>query len=283
MTMSKPVQIDIEEIFKKKSGGLHHVFPGFFYRYLKGIIHEDEINAFLKNNYHKNGVDFLDESLKTFGGSEKIIGTEHLPENSNVIFAANHPLGSIDGLSLIRAVHHRYGRVKVLVNDILLTVEPLQEFFIGFNKHGRTKREIIKELNSVLKSDAPLIYFPSGLVSRKIDGEVQDTEWKKTFITNASKYKRDIIPTHISGELSSFFYNIYKFRQIFHIRTNIEMLYLPHEMFKLKQKELHITFGQPISNEMFSDNRMHSHQAAQIREHIYKLADCPGLEFEPEI
>ncbi len=56
---NKPIQIDIDKVVKSRvrnGKGL----PGFIVRYLKRIIHQDEMNAFLKDNYMKRGIDFAE-------------------------------------------------------------------------------------------------------------------------------------------------------------------------------------------------------------------------------
>ena len=42
--------------------------------------------------------------------------------------------------------------------------------------------------------------FPAGLVSRKQKNQVQDLEWRKTFISRAKKHETTIYPVFIEGE-----------------------------------------------------------------------------------
>jgi putative hemolysin len=274
------IQIDVKQLFKEKNPKLYRFLPGFFFRYLRKIVHEKQLNYILKTHGHKNGIDFLNSTLDYFDASAETIEQKHLPKHTKIIIAANHPLGSIDGMLLIKKVFDHYGKAKALVNDMLMTLEPLQEFFIGFNKHGSTARQTIKELNTLLEKDCPIIYFPSGMVSRRYNGVIKDPEWKKTFVNNAVQYEREVVPIHISGHLSESFYRKASIRRFFGIGMNIEMLYLPDELFKLEKPCLKLTVGKPIPYEQFDKSKTAPQWAEEVRKHVYTLAKNPNAEFK---
>lgn len=93
-----------------------------------------------------------------------------------------------------------------MVNDLLMAVEPLSEVFLPVNKHGRQSRTSTAQIDSTFASDAPIIIFPAGLVSRKQkDGSIADLRWRKMFINKAVSTGRDIIPIYFNGQNSSFF------------------------------------------------------------------------------
>lgn len=107
-----------------------------------------------------------------------------------------------------------------------------------------------------------------------------DLEWKKTFVTKARHYKRDIIPTHIIGKNSNFFYNLSNFRKRLGIKFNIEMLYLPDELFNQYNKPLDITFGKPIPWQELDKRHTDSEWATLIKNYSYRLANEPNLVFD---
>ena len=51
--------IDIERILKEKLGAKYKYVPVFLVSYLKRIVHQDELNVFLRESKDKVGVDFL--------------------------------------------------------------------------------------------------------------------------------------------------------------------------------------------------------------------------------
>lgn len=60
---------------------------------------------------------------------------------------------------------------------------------------------------------------------------MSDLPWRSNFVKRAAASGRRIVPVFVEGELSDFFYRLSNFRRKIGIRFNIEMLYLPDEMF----------------------------------------------------
>ena len=116
-----------------------------------------------------------------------------------------------------------------------------------------------------------MIIFPAGLVSRKQKGVIRDLEWKKTFITKAIKHQRDIIPVHISGRNSNFFYNLANIRKFLRLKSNIEMLYLPSELYKHRGNKFTVTIGEPIPYTSLDSSKTHAEWAERIKEVVYSL------------
>jgi putative hemolysin len=148
----------------------------------------------------------------------------------------------------------------------------LQSLFIPINKHGKQGAEAASRLHEAFLSDIQIITFPSGLVSRYIRGQVMDLEWKKNFISKAVRYKRDIIPVHITGRNSDFFYRLYKIRKFLGIKANLEMFYLVDETYKHRNDHLTITFGRPISYLTFDSSKTPIQWAKWVKEQVYALA-----------
>jgi putative hemolysin len=198
------------------------------------------------------------------------VGLENIPKTEKCIIASNHPLGGLDGMALMLAVSHVRGDIVFPVNDILMNVKNLESLFIPINKHG-SNAENIKIINDTFASDKVVCYFPAGLVSRKTGGEVRDMEWKSTFITKAKRFERDIIPTHISGRNTNFFYNLANLRKKLGIKANLEMLYLVDEFHKQKNQTLVITFGTPIPYETFDKRYTPVQWAALVKLYVYRM------------
>ncbi|HHG85696.1 MAG TPA: hypothetical protein ENJ82_13190 [Bacteroidetes bacterium] len=159
-----------------------------------------------------------------------------------------------------------------------MNVKNLEPLFIPINKHG-SNTENIQVINDTFASDKIVCYFPAGLVSRKKRGIIKDLEWHPTFITKAKRFKRNIVPTFISGRNTNFFYNLANLRKLLHIKSNIEMLYLVDEFHKQKNKTITITFGKPVSYEIFDSRHTKQEWAALMRDFVYTLKDNPEAEF----
>ena len=104
-------------------------------------------------------------------------------------------------------------------------------------------------------------------------------EWQKSIITKARQSKRDIIPIHVSGRNSNFFYNLSNIRKFLRIKTNLEMFFLPNESFKHHDKSFRITFGKPIPYKTFDKRFTPIEWAQHVKDHVYRIADDPQGKF----
>jgi len=266
-------KFDIKKVFFEKSPRVAGLMPGFIYAYLKRILHQDFINDYLERHGDKMGLDFMEAAYQEFNVDMKIRGEENLPESGRFLFVANHPLGGFDGNMLIYIMRKHYPRVVFLVNDILMKLKNMDEFFIPINKHGGQTRESVKQLDDAYRSDIQIITFPSGMVSRKIKGKIQDLVWQKNFIIKAKQYQRDVIPIHVSGRNSNFFYRLANVRKFLGIKWNLEMLYLIDETYKHQNKTFSFSIGKPIPYSDFDNRHTPIDWAAKVREVVYSLPE----------
>lgn len=276
---AKDFKIDIEKVIEEKNASLKKALPGFVINYIKKISHQDEVNHFINTYYDKEGVDFIKVLLSEMNTTVNTINLEsNIPKSDRVIVTSNHPLGGLDGLALMMAVGRVRTDIQFPVNDILTHIPNLQVLFIPVNKHG-SNSDNIRLFNQTFEADNIICYFPAGLVSRKQKGKIMDLEWKKTIISKAIRYKRDIIPTYIDGNNSNFFYNLARYRKKLGIKANIEMFYLANEFFKQRNKTLTITFGKRIPYTIFDKRYRNNKWAEILKQHVYKLKDNPEAEF----
>lgn len=274
MKMAKEgiTQIDIQQILRQKAPSVARKIPGFIVNYLTRTIHQDELNDILTRYHDKQGTDFMQALLGYFDLTLELIHEQNLPAGGRYIFASNHPLGGLDGICLSAVLGKRYdGKIKYLVNDLLLYLTNLQSIFVPINKHGAQAKENARLIEEAYASDHQVITFPAGLCSRKINGTITDPEWKKSFIQKAVEYERDVVPIYFEGKNSNFFYRLANIRKKLGIRMNYEMIYLPDEMFRLKHQTFRIHFGKPIPWQTFQSDKKPAEWAAWVKEIVYKL------------
>ncbi|MEA3318123.1 MAG: 1-acyl-sn-glycerol-3-phosphate acyltransferase [Bacteroidota bacterium] len=272
-------KIDIKQVFKNKNPKVAKLIPGFIYNYLKRIIHEKELNAAIESFGDKRGLDFVKAGIDYFNMEIIVKGKENIPNNGRFLFSANHPLGGLDGIVFTYIVGQNFPDVKFFVNDLLMAVKNMSNEFIPINKHGKQTTEYVKKINETYQSDSQILNFPAGLCSRKQNGKILDLEWKKSFIAKAIKHKRDIVPIHINGQNSSFFYNLSNFRTFLGIKTNFEMFYLVDEMFKQKNKKIIFTIGKPISYKKFDKTKKNIEWASEVKNYVYFLEKNNQIDF----
>ncbi len=263
--------IDIKSVFYNKNPKLARLIPGFIYRYLKRILHQKDINQFLKECGERYNLEFVEASIKEFNVTIRVEGRENISNEGKYIFASNHPLGGFDGIILMKIISEHYKDFKFLVNDILMNLANIRDFLIPVNKHGKQGTEVAKLIDETFRSKNQIVTYPAGLVSRKIKGQIIDLPWHKNFIIKAIKYQRNIVPVHISGRTTDFFYRLAKIRMLLGIKTNIEMLYLIDETWKHRNKEFVVKFGKPIDWQTFDKSRKPVDWAKWIKEQVYAL------------
>lgn len=270
----EPLKLDIDRILQERAGRYRKFIPKPLVSWLKRTICQDDLNEMLAVNHGKRDGAFCRGVIDHLNVTVEVKGESNLPpiDQRRVLFVSNHPLGGLDGMALIDFVESRYGGpVGFIVNDLLMAIEPLSDTFIPVNKHGAQSRRSLKAVDEAFAGNDPLLIFPAGLCSRTgRDGVVRDLEWQKMFVKKAVEYQRDIIPLFFNGENSPFFYKFAKRRKRLGIKFNIEMIYLPREVFRSRGKHFDILIGKPISWRSL-DAKNASDEAERIKQTVYSL------------
>jgi len=273
------LQFDIRAILKRKAPNAR--VPEFVIRYLERITHIKRMNAFLRKYPDLKGYDFIrlviSEELEC---SASIEGVENIPTDGKpVIFASNHPLGGLDGMIIAQMIHESRQQsansrpLKVIVNELLMFMEPIASLWAPVNKVGRLSKEQAAEQQRMWESETDVLTFPAGACSRlqRIDGkwQIQDLEWQKNFVQRAKEYRRNIVPIYFEGHNSRFFYALAFIRKLLHIQLNIEMLYLVDEMYGAHGKHFRVHVLPPIPYSTFDTTKTPKQWAQYVKSIVY--------------
>ncbi len=270
---SQPLRIDVDSVIRQRLPRHYKYIPRFVIRWVERIIKQDGLNKILTDMSVAKGVEAADIALADLNVAYNSIGEDNIPGEGRYIFASNHPLGGLDGMALISLIGHHYGgdNIKFIVNDLLMAVKPLDNVFMPVNKHGRQSRQSVQEIEAEYQGDKQMITFPAGLCSRRLKGgTVGDLKWQKFVVSQAISSQRDIIPVYFDGHNSKFFYRFAKFREWLGIKFNIEMIFLPREMFKCSGQKFDVYFGKPIKWQDL-DAKNARGEAQRIRDLVYTL------------
>jgi len=268
------MQFDIPAILRQKAPNAH--VPAFLVRYLERITHVKQMNALLRKYPDLRGYEFIDRVIsEELGCSASIEGTEHIPTDGKpVIFISNHPLGGLDGMIIARLIHRTRQRpLKVIVNELLMYIEPIADLWAPVSKTGKLSKEQAAEQQRMWESETDVLTFPAGSCSRlqRIDGKwkIEDLEWQKNFVQRAREYQRDIVPIYFEGRNSRFFYALAYMRKLLHIKLNIEMLYLVDEMYGAYGKHFKVHVLPPIPYTTFDNTRTPKQWAQYVKSIVY--------------
>lgn len=266
--------LDLNEILGPKMSAK---LPGFVKRFLARRLHIKQINDCIMKAEHYAGAGFFDEALDYIGITYKVRGEENLDLSKKYLFACNHPLGGPEALIIGSIFRKIYGDgFMVPSNQILYNMKPLQEFFVPVSVGGRQGRGIAEKIAGMFESDRQVLVFPAGLCAKSIKGVVTEMPWKKMFITQSRKYERDVVPVHISGHNSKWYFFLSWLSRTLKLKFNIGMLYLVDELFGQKGNEFVITFGKPVPYESFDSSKTDLQWADEVKNIVKNLASDNG-------
>ncbi|MDE6854734.1 MAG: 1-acyl-sn-glycerol-3-phosphate acyltransferase [Muribaculaceae bacterium] len=281
MISDRPIKIDVAEVIRRRLGKRSRYIPDFVVRGVEKLICQDELNGLLQNNFPKRGPEFCRGVLDDLDVHLQVRGDEHMPRSPRCIVVSNHPLGGLDGISMIAWLSAHYGDCPVhfVVNDLLMAVEPLKECFIPVNKHGAQSRSSGATLDAVLAGDDPVVIYPAGLVSRlHADRSISDLPWRKTVICKAIESRRDIVPVYFDGCNSRSFYELARWRKRLGLKFNYEMMLLPRELVRARSKTFTLTCGRAIPWQSLKGGAEAASEAADLRRIVYSLSDNQSQE-----
>jgi putative hemolysin len=263
--------LDIEAVITEKFPDLPKKKTGkLAIKLIKALTHEQEINEFINSHQHLKGFAFLNEVLNYFNFSYNINSEalNRIPAQGRVIMVANHPIGSLDGLALLKMVRSVRADVKIVASDLLNNIQPLQSLFLGVDnlKEKASHKTQFKNILKALDNEEAVIIFPAGEVSRIRPNGVRDGKWKAGFLKLAEKSKAPIQPIYIDARNSSLFYalsTLYK---------PLGTMMLVQEMFNKKHQEIQFFVGKQIPHKQLAEFDMPPKQLAnRFRKHLYKL------------
>ena len=270
-----PFQIDIDEILRSKAGPKAKRIPRFIVAWLKRRLHQDQVNDCLRIIGDKEGVPWLKGCLDFLDTKLEVKGLENLPSDADgrrYTFVSNHPLGGQDGVALGYVLGTHYdGRIKYLVNDLLMFLPGLAPLCIPINKTGKQSRQFPAMVEAGFSGDDHILMFPAGLCSRRRHGVIRDLPWNKTFITKSVQHQRDVVPIYFSGRNSNKFYTIANICKMLGLKFNLAMLYLVDELFKNQHKTFEVHIGRPIPWQTFDRSRTATQWAAYVQDIVYQL------------
>jgi putative hemolysin len=264
-------EVDLERIIREKMGPKSRFIPRFIINLLKRIIRQEFINVYLRRGYV--GVDFCKHGVEYLGATVVVEGRENLPTDGRFYtFVSNHPLGAVDGVTLGWIIGEQYdGKIKYLVNDLLMNLQGLAPLCVPINKLGRQARNFPAMVESAFSGENHVVMFPAGLCSRKMDdGQIRDIPWSKTFITKSVHYQRDVVPIHFEGQLSDRFYRLARFCQKWHL-PNFAQVLLPDEMTRCNGKTYTVKIGKPIPWQTFDKTHTPLQWAQWVQNKVYEL------------
>ncbi len=276
--------INIEDLISSHYPEFLKSLPNFLRRTLISIFSRllflRKINSLIKKFSGLKNFVFIDEVLNELDCSFSFPYKDlsKIPGEGRLLIAANHPLGGLDGLVLLKTISLIRKDVKIIVTDYLSEIENISDLLLPFRLDGAApQRESIRQIHNALNNEMAVIMFPAGEVSRLNFLKIKDSAWKKGILFFSRTNDTPVLPVHIKARNSSFFY----FTSI--ISKRLSMYLLPMQLFNKKGKVFSITIGNMIPSKNIGKNINNDAALTKLlRKHVYNIGKKKPPIFKTE-
>ncbi len=245
--------------FLKVNPALNDLRGEYFARFLMYILRLRRLNKLYAGIEDKTGLAFVDEVIKVLDLKIKFDEQElkRIPAEGPAIVVANHPLGGLDGLLLIRLISSVRNDIKILGNQLMRKIEPVSTYFVDtnpFEADNDTEEGAfsgLKESMHHLENGGILCVFPAGESnSSNISSWVTDRIWRYPIIRFVKKMEVPVIPVLFQTDSSRLFKLMGK------LHPFLKETPLPSELFHSRSKSIRLRIGNAIKKtdqEQFTD------------------------------
>lgn len=266
--------VDIEKALSEKFPSFAIGKPAWLKRplvaLLRWLFREQEINAFLAQHGGCEGLEFIERVMDYFRFSYTVSNTEleNIPTSGRVVIVANHPLGGLDALALLQLVGSVRDDVRVVANDMLMNITPLQRLFLPMdNLRGNPSEGDVRRIQDALLEERAIILFPAGEVSRIRPSGVRDTQWSAGFLHFAKRASAPVLPVFMNARNSAFFYIVAM------VSKPLAGLLLVQEMWRQRGRRIAMTVGELIPAEHIDSRGLSTKaQVNLVKKHLYRIA-----------
>lgn len=239
---------DIEDLVPRAAS-----FPRLV-KWLMHLLQMDEVNRIHSTWSKYPGPEFVEHLMNDeFHIPLEVDGMEYLEQfrEGPFITVSNHPYGQLDGIALIYLVTRLRPTYKVMVNMILNRLSAMRPNFIAVDQSASAdpeKRKVsvagVREALTQLRNGSPVGFFPAGAIGMTDkDGIIVDRPWQPIVLQIIQKAKVPVLPIYFHGTNSAWF------NFLGHHCVPLRTAWLARELFKKKNKPLHISIGAPVSVE----------------------------------
>ncbi|MDX5403902.1 MAG: lysophospholipid acyltransferase family protein, partial [Bacteroidota bacterium] len=271
----KPRKLVDEEEIKKvtKLGRLG--LPGLT-KIIMDILRLSTLNDLYEKLGNDEGLRFIDAVFKELEVDFDYFEEElsRIPKEGPFVVVANHPLGGIDGIILIRLISLIRPDFKVMANFLLQKIEPIKDYFLPVNpfedrKEARSSFTGIKESMAYVREGHGLGIFPAGEVSTYNfeEGRVIDRPWQNGAIRLIQRLDVPVIPVYFKAKNSRLFYMLSA------LSPTLRTARLPSELLHQKGKNIVIRVGRAITPEEYQREDVEETNSI-LRERTYRLANA---------
>lgn len=202
--------------------GIERRFPNIFAgrkaMFTKPLLHQlakfnrfQRIEQLADQNAHLAGLAFVEAILRQLDCRYLVddVEREVIPEAGRCLIVANHPLGGLDALALLKCIGDVRRDVVIVANDLLSQIDSISSLLLPVRIiGGRPSAASLEAVQRALESEKAVIVFPAGEVSRFGWQGVRDGRWRHSFVTWAERCNAPLVSAHIHARNSALFYGL---------------------------------------------------------------------------
>ncbi|KAG1445497.1 hypothetical protein G6F57_017547 [Rhizopus arrhizus] len=166
----------------------------------------DQIEAFLQRSAGLRGFGFVAAGLEFIDGQYQVdpAALAKIPATGRLLIVANHPSGALDALALLDAVGRIRRDVRIVANDLLGAIAPLQDLLLPVRiLGGKAQRGSLHAVEEALAAEQCVIVFPAGEVSRLSLRGIRDGRWQRGFVRFARAAGAPVLPVRVEARNSA--------------------------------------------------------------------------------
>lgn len=217
------------------------------------------------------GLDVLEHVSRWLDVRVDVDGLERVPRQGLVFVLANHPTGIADGIAVYQALKEIRPDLYFVANRDALRVAPrLAEVVAPVewrNDHRRKSRtrEMLAHLAQAVEKRRAIVFFPSGRLAHMRWRGLTERPWLPTPLSLARKNGASVVPLHLSGRNSWFYYGLAQ------LSTELRDITVFNELLNKRGHRFRLTFGEPLDPEALPDDA----EAATKRLQTHVERDLP--------
>ena len=222
---------------------------------LYNLLGLNDLNALYLRNIQYESPEFEGKILAELGVQYEVNEDDlkRIPKDGPFILVANHPLGGLDGIILLKAIAEVRPDFKIIANFLLHKIEPLKPRIFPVNpfesrQDAKSSLLGMKDAYKHVKNGNGLGVFPAGEVSqRDKEKSIIDREWQEPVLKLIQKANVPVIPLFFKAKNSEWFYRIGS------LHPDLQTSMLVREFLRPRNKPIKIRIGKPISPSSLSE------------------------------
>ena len=245
----------VDVLIEERAGNLtdHRIFWPLLKFLSKGILGYAKAIEMVDAAQGRSGREIFDYMSELLRLQLSIRGLQHVPESGPALLTPNHPAGIADGIAVFDALKEKRPDMCFVANrDAIRAAAGLADLIIPvewrvLERTPQKTRETVRAINQAFSDDRLVVIFPSGRLAEPTFKGLKERPWQTTALSFARRNEVPIVPMHIKGENTVFYYITW------YMNTELKDMTLFREIVKKAGRPYALTIGESFRIESKED------------------------------